>query len=187
MKIILIIYIAIGILSILVGPIANRIKRDILDLKLKLSLEAEAGIKSASKRRVMMFEVFFRLLIILFYPLFYGILLIDHFRSKKRAKNKITAPADDFQYFRSGAGVITCKDCGFTQHIVSFLHWLDDGDGTLTGFQCQACGKFHELKNTLAVSESMNCECGGTMSRKEPLFCPTCRSKKVTYKMSYIT
>ena len=187
MKIILIIYIAIGILSILVGPIANRIKRDILDLKLKLSLQNSAGIKTASKRRVLLFEVFFRLLIILFHPLFYCILLIDYYRSKKRAKNKITAPANDCLYFRSGAGVITCKDCGFNQHIVSFLHGLDDGEGTLTGYQCQACGKFHELKNSLGVPVSMNCECGGTMSRTEPFFCPTCRSKNVTYKMSYIT
>jgi hypothetical protein len=175
MNIILIIYIAIGILSILVGPISNRIKRDILDLKVKLSLEAAAGIKTASKRRVLMFEVF------------YGILLIDYYRSKKRAKNKTTAPANDYLYFRSGTGVISCKDCGFTQQIVSFLHGLDDGESTLTGFQCQAYGKFHELKNSLGVPVSMKCECGSVLSRKELLFCPTCRSKKVSYKMSYIT
>jgi hypothetical protein len=59
------------------GPIANKIERDILDLKLKISLEASAGIKTASKRRVLWFEVIVRLLIILFHPLFYGILLTD--------------------------------------------------------------------------------------------------------------
>jgi|OpeIllAssembly_1097287.scaffolds.fasta_scaffold868186_1 hypothetical protein len=82
MKIILIIYIAIGIFSNIAGPIGNRIKRDILDLKVRLSLEDAAGIKTASKHRVMMLEVFFRLLIILIHPLFYGILLIDYYRFK---------------------------------------------------------------------------------------------------------
>lgn len=189
MKIILIIYLAIGILSLLVGPIANRIKRDILDLKLKLSLQASAGIKTASKRRVMMLEVFSRLLIILFHPLFYTILLIDYFRSKKKDKNKTIDIAKDNLYFFDcgGAGLIKCGDCGFNQEIVSFLHWLDGGDGTLSGFQCRACGKFHEAKNSLGVPEGMKCECGGELSRDKPLFCPTCKSKKVSYKLSYIT
>jgi hypothetical protein len=189
MKIIIIVYIAMGILSILVGPIANRIKRDIIDLKLKLNLKAYAGIKTASKRRILWFEIVYRLLIVLCYPLFYIILFNDNLRSKKTDKDKTSDITDNnlHFFFCGGAGLITCGDCGFNEKIVGFLHGLDDGEGTLTGYQCQQCGRFHELNSTLTIPEGKKCECGGDLSRDKPLFCPSCKSKKVSYRCTFMT
>ena len=89
-----------------------------------------------------------------------------------------------------GAGTIICKDCGYKEDIVSFLHSFD-GEGNPSdgrwGYQCQSCGRFHTLNDSQRAEKPLICPCGGELSRDKPLFCPQCKSTNLRYKMSYIT
>lgn len=84
-----------------------------------------------------------------------------------------------------GKGNFYCNECGYEQELVSFLHGIQDW--TSTGYQCQACGKFHEIERDHELTAEPMCDCGGSLSREKPLFCPVCRSYKVGYHMTLIT
>lgn len=102
--------------------------------------------------------------------------------------------SDKYLFFwqMGGKGIISCSECDFKQTIVSFLHGFDWNN---TGYQCQKCGKFHEIiydkeKTEREVSDSEEtekCDCGGHLSRSEPVFCPNCKSTNVRYQMTLIT
>lgn len=96
-----------------------------------------------------------------------------------------------------GAGIIECKDCGYQEEIVDFVHGFMMCD---IGRQCPHCYAFvvehynHELGEK---AEDFVCpECGTVIRKKEesilkgnddPLFCPKCHSARLVYHMSYIT
>lgn len=80
-----------------------------------------------------------------------------------------------------GAGTIQCFDCKHEEEIISFIH----GAGYSAGVQCQSCGKFSTLNNK--PNEDVYCNCGGRLERDNSLFCPKCKSKRLTYEMHYIT
>jgi len=89
--------------------------------------------------------------------------------------------------YMGGAGEISCRNCFYTENIVSFLHGFGHDPWTKTGYQCQSCGKFHAIENDHKLDTLPSCECGGELSREEPLFCPKCRSTNLEYNMHYIT
>ena len=93
---------------------------------------------------------------------------------------------DNLLYYRrmGGAGVVKCNNCNYSQEIISFLHGIE---WCSSGFQCQKCGKFHEIECDMENSKGKLCECGGDLSREKPLFCPICKKANMTYMMSYIT
>jgi hypothetical protein len=95
---------------------------------------------------------------------------------------------DNLLYYwkMGGAGIIECNNCDFTEEITSFLHGGDDDSWNIAGFQCQKCGKFHELEYDMNNAKGKLCECEGCLSREEPLFCPICKTTNITYTMSYI-
>jgi len=85
-----------------------------------------------------------------------------------------------------GFGRISCCECSFSEKNTSFLHGLRSADGTRTsskGYQCVDCGEFAAV----APEDDLLCKCGGNLSRDHLLFCPTCKSTKLTYKMMFIT
>lgn len=94
-----------------------------------------------------------------------------------------------FRYM-GGSGYIKCKDCDYQEGVLSFLHWLIDPEDrslySISGYQCQSCGKFHEIRDS-QETDDMKCECGGELSRDKPIFCPQCKSKNVEYIMGMIT
>ena len=106
--------------------------------------------------------------------------------------------AEDFSAFpfllyskMSGAGTISCCDCGYKEDITSFLHWLYNSDSGIydecsTGYQCQTCGKFHALSRK-EERNNRQCDCGGNLEREKPIFCPHCKSKNIKYGMAYMT
>lgn len=83
-----------------------------------------------------------------------------------------------------GKGTFKCSECNFQQEIVSFLHGANWNN---TGYQCQECGKFHEIILDMDNFKKMKCECGGKLDRDRPLFCPECKTSNVFYRMSFIT
>ena len=89
-----------------------------------------------------------------------------------------------------GVGSIQCFDCKYEKEIISFIRGVCE---STIGYQCQSCGKTHELKSIsdeyreIKIIDSLICDCGGELSRDKSLFCPECKSTRMSYKMSYIT
>jgi len=94
---------------------------------------------------------------------------------------------DNLTYYwkMGGARILRCNNCDFKQDIVSFLHGADSWSNT--GFQCQDCGEIHEIEYDTETSLGRLCDCGGVLSREEPLFCPNCRTNDIRYCISYMT
>lgn len=185
---IIFVYLIIGILLILFGPLAIKINEEIHRFKRDNKLRLEWDNNPSPKWKVIGFIVTLRGLGILFYPLLYGILIRDYFQTDSiKRDEKPMSKDENLLYFTQigGAGNIICKNCDFNEKIVGFLHGT--GTWTKTGFQCQTCGKFHSIKNVLTQTTDKNCDCSGNLERDKPIFCPKCKSKNVAYQMSYIT
>jgi DNA-directed RNA polymerase subunit M/transcription elongation factor TFIIS len=181
MKIFLITYFLIGVSSNIVGPLAKRLNKTskvtnsskITGLLNKPKVKNEVGFLT---------EIILITLTILFYPIMYLLLMIDFFFVRR------PKPWDNYLYYWriGGAGAIKCLKCDFKENIISFLHGADD-DWNKTGYQCQKCGKFHVIENGLNISEIRKGNCGGDLEREKPIFCPKCKTKKVTFLLKYIT
>ena len=98
-------------------------------------------------------------------------------------------PEEKFLYHldMGGKGVISCNECDFKQEIVSFLHGFGKNPWICRGFQCQSCGKFHDIERIDGKYDKTECECGGILENENPLFCPVCKSHNMSYNMEYIT
>ncbi|MDR0834657.1 MAG: hypothetical protein LBN93_10840 [Candidatus Symbiothrix sp.] len=113
-------------------------------------------------------------------------------QQRKRDIEKENQKRDNSLYYSrmGGAGKITCKECGYSKDTVSFVHGSYDA---VIGYQCQSCGKFHEIESHSKEYHKINivhplvCECGGKLSCDNPLFCPQCKSKNLAYKCNYRT
>lgn len=81
----------------------------------------------------------------------------------------------------NGYGPVTCKVCGHTENITAFTHGVKEHE---EGAQCQTCGTFHTIPHN---SDKCKCECGGMLSRERPIFCPTCKSRHMTYFADYLS
>jgi len=94
-------------------------------------------------------------------------------------------------YFKdmAGGGTIYCRDCGYSEKIVSDVHGFQGSpvDTFRSGYQCQSCGKFYDLNFDEEQNDNKRCVCGGILEDDKPIFCPKCKSKDMIYDMAYIT
>lgn len=107
-------------------------------------------------------------------------------------------PGDSFKSFDriNGVGVLECRDCGYKQEIVAFMHGAFDAT---IGRQCPQCGTFcteenhsEEFHRFGTAKEDVVCpNCGYTIKKKEesifkgssnPLFCPKCKGINLLFK-----
>ena len=107
----------------------------------------------------------------------------------QRELDEINAGGLWFQYNMGGCGTVTCQDCKHSESVTSFIHGINS---SRTGFQCQACGKLEGIESggpgrANDYARSLICECGGAFERDKVVFCPTCKSKNMTYHMEFIT
>lgn len=90
-----------------------------------------------------------------------------------------------------GGGTIRCGECGYSEGITCFAHGqTEEGEECFTaGLQCLSCGKFVTVSSEAGSTNQswQKCDCGGQLSNKHVLFCPVCRSKKLTYDLEFIT
>jgi hypothetical protein len=114
---------------------------------------------------------------------------------KKNKQHEVKPAEDDKNYFwrLGGEGTIYCKDCGYKEDIISFIHGFDENgmsDGC-SGYQCQSCGKFNALDDEFEgngkIVTKHTCSCGGELREDKALFCPQCESYNMGYQMEYIT
>lgn len=179
----IIIYLSLGIISVLLGPLSK-------DLAKEIKITQTDNSKTFKIRKAL-----FTLTIILFGILFYPIFYYSYFfQNKKKISNcKPRIYEEGKLYFDRipGTGNIICKDCDHTEIMIGFTHGLDVKSNKRTGksgCQCQDCGKLYEIFSFEKEKPIIkNCDCGGTLKRENALFCPKCKSTKVMYHLKYIT
>lgn len=76
-------------------------------------------------------------------------------------------------------GTLSCSQCDFRTKLTIFG---DNENGSITTFQCKDCGIIQERENALLLMIANACECGGSIIRNAPLFCPTCKSAELEYQ-----
>lgn len=113
----------------------------------------------------------------------------NHERRLNPVREIISREKPGFLYHRNmgGCGIITCKECGLREDIVSFLHGTGKRHGSRTGYQCQRCGRHVDLYSDDLTKPGFTCECGGKLKSHKPLFCSSCRSKDLSYHLEYLT
>jgi len=203
MKIALVIYLIIGVLLNLIGPAARLVKKTIQDVKDSSRLYIIYEPPPVSKRKIIALEITLRFLLLCFSPFAYIVLFIDycHELKKKRAyktqkkienaqKLKEIIDNKSYLYFKNtfGGGMICCHGCGYKEEINCSTHGFGEPTEFYDGYQCQSCGKFHTV--TTYGNESIDpekCDCGGELSRKNPIFCPKCKAADVWYQIKYMT
>lgn len=190
MKEAILIYLAIGVLLSIIGPLAREFTKEIKQIEREAIFDEFFKKEPTPSWIIVLLKVITRASSIVFYPIFYLMIAIDYVRIK--SANKMVEPLseeDRLLYYSGmgGAGTIRCNCCDFSQEIVSFLHSFGDDPWNKAGFQCQECGKFQAIERDMDNSQGRKCECGGKLKRKKPLFCPKCKTNSVSYVMSYIT
>lgn len=190
MKTALFIYLFIGIVFNLLGPLARKIRGSVAEIREPSLSDLVLERDPVPSWKKVAFEVILRALAIVFYPILYLVLLYDYYQEKSQGGDITPIGIEDnYLYFSimGGAGTIHCNVCDFSQDIVSFLHGFGEDPWSNSGYQCQQCGKFHEIERDTKNAMGQRCECGGNLEREMPLFCPKCKTKDVSYGMSYIT
>ena len=188
MKTALFIYLLIGLLLNLLGPVAESLRE---------KLEDRRDEPTPSWKNIF-YEVFVRALVIVFYPLLYWALGYTYFEEKRQSRDiDPKYREDNYRHVRnlSVGKNGHCNDCGFNQKIISLLHssrhgscgcfkedrsdGFEEGRWSIISYQCQQCGKFNEIERDMTNARGQICECGGKLELEMPVFCPKCRSKDV--------
>lgn len=188
MLIVLALYFLIGIVLLAVGPFRRMVSEAVEDARRSPLANAIAGrpeVPEVSETKLLLFRTILSFGIVLLWPVFLPSVLRENARNNLHPKeDHMPVDADvRFQYM-GGAGKIRCLECGYSKGIVSFIHGIDT---CTAGYQCQSCGGFIELHDSISDRVEGRCTFGGTIARDWTLFCPQCGSKKLRYNMEYIT
>ena len=169
--------------------------------KLSHRLEEDHRIEEAkhsSKWRIWVFGPPIVILLVLLWPIIIIAIIADRLKIKREPlEDELLADLEDEAYDAKGIrysnmggmGDISCRDCGFSEGIISFTHGYTEGHECCnTGLQCLDCGKFTDVfdSGNLPKKPTPSCDCGGKLSRDHCLFCPRCRSTNLVYRMGII-
>ncbi len=187
---VVIFYITIGVLLGTLGPAGKDIAKEVESARGSPLTNAIMDREAPSEIKLFFFRMTITLGFILLWP-FFIIGIIKEQNSAKAISKKFEeerAEGMRFQYM-GGHGAITCKDCNHSEEVTSFIHGINSSS---SGFQCQACGKLSSIRaggngRANQYEQSLVCECGGTLARDKVIFCPSCKSKNLSYQMHYIT
>ena len=203
MWLVIIIYLTIGTVLNFIGPVAKYISDTLGELKDQSGSYINKDGTPPNKEKILLFEIFLRLLLLFFYPLAYVVALLDYsqnlkkeFTYRKNKKIEKKQKLEDlinnksFLYFKDtyGGGIIRCHGCCFKEEINCSTHGFSDVGDFYDGYQCQTCGKFHTITSYgNEITKIDRCPCGGKLSRDNPIFCQKCRSFDVSFQMTYVT
>jgi DNA-directed RNA polymerase subunit M/transcription elongation factor TFIIS len=198
------IYIATGILLNLAGPLACQIRHEMKDLRSQTEVVS-------TRKKLLIAEIIFRTLTLLFFPVAYMLWAIDLFRAINENKERSLRQGKireeirkdqekikwdiiqnrSFIYFNDthGGGTIKCHGCGHSEEIISYSHGFKEPLPFTRGFQCQNCGRFHKIQflGSRMITPYLRCSCGGELSNTKPIFCPRCKARDVFYRCEYVT
>lgn len=182
-------YLAIGILLVVVGPVAENISREIDRARGTPLSNAFMEREKPPESKLLLARITITIGFVLLWIIFIWGILKEHWNiqdTRKRVHEKYKGLW--FSYM-GGHGTIRCKDCDHTEEVTSFIHGTNSSS---SGFQCQVCGKFASIRSggpgqANEYEDSLVCECGGSLERKKALFCPQCKSEDLSYRTLYIT
>lgn len=181
MIIFLFLYLSIGILSNIFGPVSGYINQDFRKIKEIASLKHNARDERFSKGRILFSEIRNRILTVLLFPVLYLYLFIKYLikiiNRKRYSRNN---------WKTSGRGTIHCNICGYNQDIVSLRNGSVSSSLSNPRYQCQSCGKLYQSGSSNEILLDLKCDCGGNLERENLLNCPVCKTKSISYEMSYI-
>lgn len=185
----IIIYLVIGVILNIVGPLAKVIRREVEMLDFSSTSHINGKEKPIPKWKAILFEVTLRCLNLFFYPFLFLLWVIDFYREKKSLKGESEEIINSLGRYSGGVD-IKCNDCGWENTVISSIHGFDPNskkEWYEFGYQCQECGKFIGIKNRTLNEDTDKCECGGYLSSDKPLFCPKCKSINITAKTVFLT
>ncbi len=190
-EILALLYFAVGVLLGTVGPAGKNIAEEVAKARGTPLTNAFAEREQPSELKLALFRLIITVGFILLWPVFiYGIVKDqrDKAASMKAFQDKY-AEGLWFQYSMGGRGELSCNDCSYSEEVTSFIHGISSSS---TGFQCQACGRFAAIESgglgqVNEYARGLVCDCGGPLEREKVVFCPSCRSKNLTYDLRVIT
>ena len=147
-KIILLLYLFIGVLLILIGPGKKSVAKAVDELKPTPSQRIREDYKELSKTKIYLFKTILTLGIVAFWPALLPGILKENTPPKSEIEEETIYESDDDEIgflMMGGHGLITCKDCNFKKELTSFTH---GGNHSTSGYQCQACGKLTTRSRT---------------------------------------
>jgi hypothetical protein len=183
-------YLLLGLLLGTLGPGGQDIAQEVKRVRGTALSNAAMERVPPSELKLLWFRIAITIAFALLWPIFtYGILKDRREAAAARKAVAERAPGLWFRYNMGGCGTITCNDCRHSEEVTSFIHGIDS---SVTGFQCQNCGKLHCVNSggrgrANQYERSLVCDCGGPLDRDKLLFCPSCKSKNLSYFMQYIT
>lgn len=181
-------YLAIGVFLATVGPagkvISNEVKRASNPL-----LYAANDQPPPSENKILLLRILLTLGMILLWSILIWGVIKERRLQVEIEKNRIEKSVGLWFQRMGGCGSIHCRDCQHSEKVTSFIHGIDSSH---SGFQCQSCGKITSLTGggrgkANQYKESLICDCGGKFDREKMIFCPQCKSKKLSYHMEFIT
>ena len=183
-------YLFIGIFLSMIGPAARNIAKEVDSARGSPMTNALMEREAPSEMKLFFFRIIITFSFVLLWPFFiYGIMK-EHNQSVALDKRLEDERAEGVWFhYMGGHGAITCQDCNHSEEVTSFIHGINSSS---SGFQCEGCGKLSSIRaggpgQADKYEESLVCECGGNLKRDKVLFCPSCKSKKLSYQMKYIT
>lgn len=166
-----------GFILVFIGPFRKQLDNKIFAMKMLNSIHMQ--VIPSWKYRLL--RLIASLSIVIFWPVF----LISEFKHNQYSQKNKNATSSKLYFSRiGGAGILTCKDCGHAEKVISFIHGTD---WSKSGYQCERCGAFASAEDEQSDIANFPCKCGGRLLRNATLFCPECRSFHLNYEMSIIT
>ena len=186
----LLLYLTIGFVFIRVKPVANIIKNEKARLYVSFPSSKLAGRRVVLPGKIQFFFIFLNLVSLIFYPFLLLLLVWEYFQKKKEniPEPYVKRSVIPLYFSRiSGYGTLQCHTCGHEQSLTAFLHGDDDDEPSFAaGFQCQSCGKCKTFDENTIQDDPKLCDCGGSFSREEIIFCPACTKYDVAFKTKFL-
>jgi hypothetical protein len=183
------VYLAIGILLVAVGPVSENIDKEIDRARGTPLSNAFMEREQPSESKLQLARITITVGFVLLWVVFIWGVLKEHWNIQATRKRVQERSKGLWFSYIGGHGTVRCKDCDHNEEITSFIHGINSSS---TGFQCQACGKFSSIGSggpgkANEYEESFVCKCGGGLDREKIIFCPSCKSKNLSYQTLYMT
>jgi ribosomal protein S27E len=183
------VYLAIGVVLVCIGPVAENISREIDQARGTPMSNAFMQREQPPESKLLLARITITVGFVLLWVVFIWGVLKEHWNIQATRKRVQERSKGLWFSYIGGHGTVKCKDCDHNEEITSFLHGINSSS---TGFQCQACGKFAAIASggpgkANEYEESLVCRCGGSLDREKIIFCSSCKSKNLSYQTLYIT
>jgi len=183
------VYLAIGVVLVCIGPVAENISREIDRARGTPMSNAFMQREQPPESKLLLARITITIGFVLLWVVFIWGILKEHWSIQdSRISVQERSKGLWFSYM-GGHGTVSCKDCNHSEEVTSFIHGINSSS---SGFQCQGCGKFASIRSggpgkANEYEESLVCRCGGSLDREKIIFCSSCKSKNLSYQTLYIT